>query len=117
MGGVERVQNDDLGTGGTRGGEEVIQALGRIEQMAGGARIYEQVLGGGISQDAPHGGQAADELRDGQFERADQHAARSGDGEAGAIRASRQRQREVGNQQRFAYLGQAGHIVPTFRNP
>jgi len=91
VGGVERVQDDDLGSGGAGGGEEVIQALGRTEQMTGGARIYEQVLVGGISQDAPHGGQAADELRDGQFELADQHTAWSRDGKAGAIRAGRQR--------------------------
>jgi len=61
-----------------------------------------------------HGGQAADELRDGQFEladqhmadqhMADQHTARSRDGKAGGIRAGGQRQREVSDQQRFAQL-------------
>src|SRR5579863_4052130 len=81
--------------------------------MAGGARIYEQVLVGGISHDAAHGGQAADELRDGQFELADQHTARSRDGKASAVRAGRQRQREVGDQQRFATFGSP----PTNRIP
>ena len=60
----------------------MIQALGRTEQMAGGARIHEQVLIGGIAHGSPHGGQAADELRDGKFELADQHTARSRDGKA-----------------------------------
>ncbi len=101
--------------GGAGGGEEVIQALGRIEQMAGGARIHEQVLIGGISQDAPHGGQAADELRDGQFELADQHTARRRDGKAGAVRAGRQRQREVGDQQRFADLRLPAHEQDSLR--
>jgi hypothetical protein len=107
--GVQRVQDDDLGSGGAGGGEKVIQSLRRIEQMAGGARIHEQVLIGGISQDAPHGGQAADELRNRQFELANQHTARNWYGKAGAVRSGCQRQRQVGDQQRFANLWLPAH--------
>ena len=44
-----------------------------------------------------------------QLELADQHTARSGDRKAQAIGAGRQRQRQVGDQQRFADLRLAAH--------
>ena len=113
MRGVERVQNDDLSGSGAGGGEKVIQTLRGAEQMAGGARIHEQVLIGGRSQSTAHGGQAADELRDGQFELADQHTARRRDGKAEAVRAGRQRQGEVGDQQRFTPNGQKTRRGPS----
>ena len=50
MGGVERVEHDDLGGGGPGGGEEMLQALRGAEQMAGGAGVDEQVLIGGRTQ-------------------------------------------------------------------
>ena len=53
----------------------------------------------------PHGGQAVDELRDGKFELTDEHTARRGDGESAAMRAGRQRQGEIGDQQRLAHFG------------
>jgi hypothetical protein len=81
------------------------QTLGGAEQMAGGARVHQKVLIGGGSQRAAHKGEAADKLRDRKFELAHQDAARRGDGKADAVRASRQRQSQVGDQQRFAYLG------------
>lgn len=69
--GVERVEDDDLGGGSLSGGEEVIHSLRCAEQMAGGASVDEQVLIGGRVDDAAHGCQAVDELRDGKFELAD----------------------------------------------
>ena len=101
---VQRVQDDDLGRSGACGGEEVIQALGCAEQVAGGACIHEQVLIRRVSHDATHGGQAADELRDGQLKLADEHTARCRDGKPGAVRTGCQRQRQIRNQQRFADL-------------
>src|SRR6266478_279649 len=85
--GVERVENNDLGGGGPRGGHKVVQALRGAEQMAGGARVYQKMLIGSRSQHAAHEGETADELRDGQLELADEDAARRGDGEADAVNA------------------------------
>ena len=96
--GVERVENDDLGGGGPRGGHEVIQALRGAERMAGGARVHQKILIGGRTQRAAHQGEAADELRDGQFELADEDSARRGDGKADAVRTGRERQRKIGDQ-------------------
>ena len=89
--GVERVENNDFGGGGARGGHKVIQTLGGAEQMAGGARVYQKMLIGRRSQGAAHDGQAADKLRHGQFELADEDPARRGDRKADAVRARRQR--------------------------
>src|SRR5947209_17250811 len=41
--GIERVENDDLGGGGPRGGHEVVQSLRGAEQMAGGARVHQKI--------------------------------------------------------------------------
>ncbi len=49
VGGAQRVQDGNLGGGGTGGSEEVIQALRRTEEMAGGVRIHEDILIGGAS--------------------------------------------------------------------
>jgi hypothetical protein len=54
---------------------------------------------------AAHGGQAVDELRDGKFELTDQNTAWRRDGKSGAVRAGRQRQGEIGDQQRLAHFG------------
>jgi hypothetical protein len=96
--GVERVQDDDLGSSRFGGGEEVIQSLRCAEQMAGGASVDQETKIGGAAHGSPHDRQAADKLRDGKFELADQDTARSGDGKPGAVRAGRQREGEVGNQ-------------------
>src|SRR5260370_1271818 len=81
---------------GLGGGEEVIHALRRAEQMASSARVDKQVLIGGRVHHAAHGSQAGDKLRDGKLELADQDAACSGDGKPGAVRTGRQRKGEVG---------------------
>ena len=96
--GIERVENDDLGGGGPRGGHEVVQSLRGAEQMAGGARVHQKILIGGRTQRSAHQGEAADELRDGQFELADEDSARRGDGKADAVRTGRERQRKIGDQ-------------------
>ena len=83
--------------------------------MPGGTRIHEEILICGRSHVATHERQTANELRDGQFELADQHAARRRDGKAGAVRAGRQRQREVGDQQRFADLRLPAHEQDSLR--
>ena len=91
MRGIQRVQDDDLRGGRVGGCEEVLQALRRAEQMAGSAGVDQEVEIRGASQRAAHEGEAADKLRDGEFELADQDAARSGDGKPGAVRAGGQR--------------------------
>src|SRR5258708_18367030 len=78
--GVERVEDDHLGGGGLGGGEEVIHSLGCAEQMTGSAGVDQEVEIRGASQRSPHDRQAADKLQDGEFELADEDAARSGDG-------------------------------------
>src|SRR3989441_10247265 len=47
--GVERVENNDLGGSGPRGGHEVVQALRGAEQMTGGARVHQKMLIGSRS--------------------------------------------------------------------
>ena len=103
--GVKRVQDDDLGGGGLRGGEKVIHPLGRAEQMAGRAGIDQKILIRGRPYSFPHDRQAVDKLRDRKFELTDEDTARRRDGESGAMRAGRQRQGEVGDQQRLAHFG------------
>jgi len=51
--GVERVENNDLGGGGARGGYEVVQALRGTEQMSGGACVYQKMLVGSVARSAP----------------------------------------------------------------
>ena len=73
--------------------------------MAGSAGIDQEIEIGGASRGPPHDRQAADKLGDGKFELADQDASRSGDGEPGAVRTGRQRESEVGDQQRLTHFG------------
>jgi hypothetical protein len=88
--GVERVEDDDLGSGSLGSGEEVIRSLGCAEQMAGSAGVDQKVEIRGASNSSPHDREAADKLRDGEFELADQDASRSRDGKPGAVRAGGQ---------------------------
>ena len=67
------------------------------------------------SHGSPHDRQAADELRDGKFELADQHAARSGDGKSGAVRHRPPAKGEVGDQQGFAHFGFSTHEQDALR--
>ncbi len=90
MRGVERVENQDLGGSGPRGGHKVIQTLRGAEQMARGARIHEEMLIGGRSQGTAHEREAADKLRDRKFELADEHTAPRRDGKTKAIHTGRQ---------------------------
>src|ERR1035437_3919381 len=60
--------------------------------MAGSAGVDQEIEIRGGTHSSPHDRQAADKLRDGKFELADQDASRSGDGKPGAARAGRQRQ-------------------------
>src|ERR1035437_1022369 len=83
--------------------------------MAGGASVDQQIEIRGGTQSSPHDRQAADKLRDGKFELADQDATRSGDGKPGAARAGRQREGEVGDQQGFAHLGLSTHEQDALR--
>jgi hypothetical protein len=55
------------------------------------------------------GRETADKLRNRKLELADQNAARRGHRKADAVRTGRQRQSQVGDQQRFAHLGFAAH--------
>ena len=73
--------------------------------MSGGTGIDQKILIRGRPYSFPHGGQAIDELRDRKFELTGEHTARRRDGESGTIRARRQRQGEIGDQQRLAHLG------------
>jgi hypothetical protein len=109
VGGVERIEDDDLGLGLLRRGQEVRQALRGAEQMTGGTGIDKQVVIGSLAQDTAHGSEPAGELRDGQFELAHQHPARPHDREAEPVRARGQPQSEVGDQQRFAHLRFSAH--------
>jgi hypothetical protein len=59
--------------------------------MAGGPRVHQKMLIGRRSQGTVHEGEAADKLRHGQFELADEDAAGRGDGKADAVRAGGQR--------------------------
>jgi hypothetical protein len=90
VGGVERIENQDLGGRCPRGGDKVIQTLGGAEQMAGGARVHKKMLIGGRSQSTAHVREAADKLRDRKFELADENTARRRDGKAKAVCARRQ---------------------------
>src|SRR5437879_4608426 len=63
------------------------------------------MLIGGSSQRTAHEGEAADKLRDRKFELADENTTPRRDGKTKAVHAGRQRQGEVGNQQRLPYLG------------
>src|SRR5207245_9725917 len=69
--GVERVENNDFGGGGPRGGHKMIPTLHGAEQVTGGARVHQKVLIRSRAQGAAHEGETADKLRDGQFELAD----------------------------------------------
>src|SRR5713226_2307064 len=66
--GVERVENQDIGCSGPRGGYKVIQTVRGGEQMARGARIHEEMVIGGRSQGTAHEREAADKVRDRKFE-------------------------------------------------
>jgi hypothetical protein len=83
----------------------VIQTLRGTEQMACSARVYEEMLIGGRSQGTAHEREAADKLRDRKFELADEDTAPRWDRKAKAVGASRQRQGEVGNQERLTHFG------------
>ena len=91
--GVKRVENDDLGGGGLRSGEEVTHALRGTEQMASGAGIDQQILiPAAVPMALRIAGQAVDELRHREVRTpADQNPARSQDGEAGVSRTGGQR--------------------------
>src|SRR6516162_4728824 len=83
--------------------------------MPGGASVDEQVLIGGAAHRVPHGGQTADELWDRQLELADEHTALRRDWESQSIGASGQRQRQVGDQQRFAHFRFPAHKQDALR--
>lgn len=83
----------------------MVQALRGAEQMAGGACVHQKMLIGSHSQRAAHDGQAADKLRHGEFELADEDTSRRRNWKADAVRAGGQRQGEVGDQQRLTHLG------------
>jgi hypothetical protein len=102
VGGIERVQDNDLRDGCLRRREEVLHPLRCAEQMAGGACIDEQVLIRSVAHCSAHDREAADKLWDRQLELTDQHAAQGRHRKAHPVGARRQRQREVGDQQRFA---------------
>jgi len=93
----------------------VIQTLRSAEQMACGARVHEEMLIGGRSQGTAHEREAADKLRDRKFELADEDAAPRRDRKAKAVGASRQRQGEVGNQERLTHLGLSADKQDTLR--
>jgi len=109
VGGVQRVEHDHLRGDLTGGVEKVIESLRCAQQIAGGTRIHQQVQIGGCSHGAAHHRQSPHKLWRGQFELADQHATRCGDGEAGAVLAGGQRQCQIGHQQALAHLGLAAH--------
>ena len=75
------------------------------EQVAGGTRVHQQPLVGGGTQGAAHAGQTADELRHGQLELTDQDTPCRRNGKADAVRTGRQRESQIGDQQRLAYFG------------
>ena len=83
--------------------------------MAGCTRVHQQPLVGGRAQRAAHHGQAADKLRYRQLELADQHGPWLSDRKAETVHAGRQRESQIGHQQRLAHFRFAAHEQNTLR--
>lgn len=85
------------------------QPLSSAEQMPGGACVHQRMQihspGKRWSQRAAHNGKTADELGERELELADEYATRRSYGKAQTVRAGRQRQSEVGDQQRLTDFG------------
>ena len=84
VGGVQRVENDHVGFGGTDRRQEVIQAPRCAEQMAGGFGVDEEIGIGSRTDRFAHRRQARGELRSRQLKLADENASRCGNLETAA---------------------------------
>src|SRR5579862_4563379 len=84
--GIERIENDDICRSRLCRRHEMVETLCGAKQVAGGARVHQKMLIGGCAESAPHDGEAADELRHGQLELADQYAAWRRHGKANVVR-------------------------------
>ena len=113
VGGIQRIQDDDFRFGGLGRGQEVIESLGCVQEMARGTSIDEQVLIRRLTQRLTHLSQARGKLLGGKLKLANQHTTRHGNLEAGARRSRGQRQGEIGDENRFANLG----FAATKQNP
>ena len=82
MGGIERVQDDDLCLGGASGLNKLCQALGGIEQFSKGVGIDQQPLIGGGSDTMAHEKESSGKLLWRKLELADQNASGFGDSKA-----------------------------------
>jgi hypothetical protein len=60
---IQRIQNDDLGSGLLSRPEKVLQPLRGAEQMPRGSHIDQQMVVGRCTEATSHDGQATDELR------------------------------------------------------
>src|SRR6516164_7739764 len=85
--GVERIDDDDIGTNGTGRLKEVIQAGCGTEHMARDAGVDEEIRVGAIADSFAHGGQTQSKLRGGQFKLTDQNALGSRDMKASVLAA------------------------------